>query len=252
MNIFTVNPLLNHVRKNKFLPTDTYLSPLWSGTDTKETFEKNLKAQSQDWYYRTHKVTYKNNSQGYRTDEFDKINWAESIVIFGCSNAYGVGLSDEDTISSRLSEMTGRPVVNLGSGGSSMTFALHNSIILDDGYPTPFAVVYIWPDYTRVIEYNRSSIKNHGSWNMEPNSIMDVWNKNSHHAKVNATFIQKTATLLWQNKSRYFEGSFSGPNEWLGCKHFKNLDKARDLLHPGIESAKLAANDIAKGLQLCK
>ena len=252
MNIFTVNPLLNHVRKNKFLPTDTYLSPSWSGTDTKETFEKNLKAQSQDWYYRTHKVTYKNNSQGYRTDEFDKINWAESIVIFGCSNAYGVGLSDEDTISSRLSEMTGRPVVNLGSGGSSMTFALHNSIILDDGYPTPFAVVYIWPDYTRVIEYNRSSIKNHGSWNMEPNSLMDVWNKNSHHAKVNATFIQKTATLLWQNKSRYFEGSFSGPNEWLGCKHFKNLDKARDLLHPGIESAKLAANDIAKGLQLCK
>jgi len=252
MNIFTLNPLLNHVRKNKFLPQDTYLTPSWSGSDKKETFEKNLKTQPLDWYYRTHEVTYKNNSQGYRTDEFNKINWTESIVIFGCSNAYGVGLSDEDTVGSRLSGMTGRPVVNLGAGASSMTFALHNSIILDYGYPTPFAVVYIWPNYTRVVEYNRSSITNHGSWNMEPNSIMDAWNKNIHHAKVNAIFIQKTATLLWQNKSRYFEGSFSEENEWLGCKNFKTIDKARDLMHPGIESAKLAAKVIAKGLQLCK
>lgn len=252
MNIFTLNPLLNHVRKNKFLPPDAYLSPQWSGTDTEERFLENLKSQPQDWYYRTHEVTYKNNSQGYRTQEFNKIDWTESIVIFGCSNAYGVGLSEEDTVSSRLAAIVDRPVVNLGSGGSSMTFALHNSIMLNEKYPAPFAVVYIWPDYTRVLEYDRSSIRNYGSWNMEPNSLMDVWNSNGHHAKVNAIFIQKTAKAIWQNKSRYFEGSFSGNNSLLKCKHFKNIDKARDLMHPGIVSAKLAAIEIAKGLQLCK
>ena len=117
----------------------------FSGTDTKELFEENLKTQPDDWYYRTHEVKYTLNSFGYRTKEFDDIDWKESIVIFGCSNIFGIGVADEHTIPYFLEQLSGRPVINMGMGGSSIQTALHNSIILNDSeYPTPKVIIYAW------------------------------------------------------------------------------------------------------------
>lgn len=249
---FTFMPLHRHVQKNKFLPLDTYLDlPYWSGTDKKETFEKHLKTQPVNWHYRTHEVRYSGNSSGYRCPEWKNINWGESVIMFGCSNAYGVGLDNKDTISYRLSELINRPVINLGAGGSSIMFNLHNSVMLHEGYAVPKAVIYIWPDYSRTVEYHRHTIENFGSWNIEKNNIMDTWTSDPNHSRVHAVFAQKIAKALWKDRAPVYEATFrDGTDRVLHCHKFKYLDLARDLMHPGIKTAQLVADTIAESLKL--
>ena len=248
---FSILPLIMQVRRNKLLPVDSYINSAWSGVDTKELYEKNVKTQPDNWYYKSHTVRYKNNSQGYRTKEFNDIEWDNSIVLFGCSNTYGVGLDEDDTVGSQLTKITGIPTVNLGVGGSSMIYALHNSIIVREQFPTPKAVVYIWPDYSRCVEYHEHSVRNHGPWDMEDTNLMGVWNSNDYNVKMHAVFIQKTVRLLWKDTVLY-EGTFSNKAtaKLLKCEAFNQVDDARDLMHPGRESTKKAAIKIAKGLGL--
>lgn len=244
----TLLPLHNNLLKNKFLPQDTNLNSKWSGTDTKRLFNESLKTQAQDWYYRTHNVAYTLNSAGYRTSEFKDIDWSNSVVLFGCSNVFGTGLDDSDTISSQLSKMIGYPVINMGAIGSSMEFALHNSVILNDLSLNPLGVVYVWPDYTRCVEYSRNSLIHHGSWTLEKNNFMDIAIKNQYHTELNALFIQKIARALWRGKTKMYETTFADNNKLLKCEVLQYIDLARDLLHPGRLSATVAATQIAKGL----
>jgi hypothetical protein len=133
--------------------------------DHKELFEQNLKTQPDDWYYRTHEVKYTLNSLGYRTREFDDIDWKESIVMFGCSFVFGIGVTDKHTIPYFLEQLSGRPVINMGIGASSIQTVLHNSIILNDSkYPTPKAVVNMRTDLNRyqLYENNLYSIMENG------------------------------------------------------------------------------------------
>lgn len=244
----TLLPLRQTLSKNKFLPHDTYLHSKWSGTDNKERFEENLKSQSPDWFYRTHSVAYTLNSSGYRAPEFKTIDWCNSVVMFGCSNVYGTGLDDEDTISNQLSKIIGHPVINMGSIGSSMAFALHNSVVLHDLCSTPAGVVYIWPSHNRCLEYRRNSVFHHGPWSMEENGFMDVLTRNPNHTEVSALLTQKIAKALWRGKTKLYEATFSDDSKFLNCETLQYLDVARDLWHPGRLSAIEAANKIAKGL----
>ena len=218
--------------------------------DSKELFEQNLKTQPEDWYYRTHPVKYTLNSLGYRTKEFDDIDWKESIVIFGCSYVFGTGVTDEHTIPHFLEKLSGRPVINMGIGASSIQTVLHNSIILNDSkYPTPKAVVNMWTDLNRYQLYENNFAINVGTWdkfndkfqtpdNMIPFNLMNI----------------KMIRNLWKNKTIYYECNWA----WKGQQQLINkLDKeiyceffrgdgglARDLRHNG----PVKNLDIAKGI----
>jgi hypothetical protein len=175
-------------------------------SDSKELFEQNLKTQPEDWYYRTNPVRYTLNSSGYRTKEFDDIDWKESIVMFGCSQVFGIGVTDEHTIPYFLEQLSGRPVINMGIGGSSIQTVLHNSIILNDSkYPTPKAVVNMWTDLNRYQLYENNFAINVGTWrnsndkfrtpdNMIPFNLMNI----------------KMVRNLWKNKTIYYECSGFG------------------------------------------
>lgn len=223
----------------------------WAGSDTEELFDRNVRTQSPDWYYRTHTVRYTNNSEGYRTREFKDVKWDEAIVLVGCSNTYGVGLDDSDTVSYQLELLTGLPIVNLGVSGSSMTYALHNSIILREEHPTPRAIVYLWPDYGRCVEYNKDTVDNHGPWDADRSNFSRVWCGNEYNAKTHAIFIQKNIRLLWKDTAIY-EGTFASKSVALAlnCEYLDRFDTARDLMHPGRVSTKCAAEKIAKELSL--
>lgn len=245
----------NHLKKNNFIPVDSFdRVGNWSGTDTQELYRKNLKTQPQDWYYRTNSVTYTNNSKGYRTAEFDKINWAESIVIFGCSNVYGVGVDDSHTLSQQLENILQIPVINLGQGGTSINFNLHNSVMLADGYPTPKAVIMGWPGYDRCVSYNRTGVTNYGSWNFEKNNYIDLWTKNKYNPQSNAIIAQKIFQLIWKNRTMIYEYSFDvHTTELLGCgstfEEIKKIDFARDLIHSGPAAIRKTAEIISASLQ---
>ena len=174
-------------------------------SDSKELFEQNLKTQPDDWYYRTHEVKYTLNSLGYRTKEFDDIDWKESIVMFGCSQVFGTGVTDEHTVPYFLEQLSGRPVINMGISGSSIQTALHNSIILNDSkYPTPKAVVNMLTSLTRFQCYMSDTVSHMGIWSTDnKKSQFDTVTNRIHFNLMNIKMIRN----LWKNKTIYYEGT---------------------------------------------
>ena len=239
------------IRNNKFLFVKPAFGDKWTGSDTEQQYVENLKSQPLDWYYRTNTVQYNYNSDGYRTREFKDVDWANSIIMFGCSVVNGVGVDGCDTIPSRLEKLLDIPVINMGIGGGSMLLTLHNLSILRDGYPTPKGIVVVWPSYRRIVEYHRSNFMSYGYWNREPNTLMDVWFENNNHAVANAMFMSKMSRLFWKDKCQYLEYSWCpSTSKILKCKQIpEKIDVARDLSHQGIESNKKIARFLAKDIK---
>ena len=76
------------------------------GLDNSQRLEIRLRNSPKDWYYRTHEVKYILNSNKFRTKEFKDIDWENSIVLIGCSNTFGIGVTEEDTIAANLQGIT--------------------------------------------------------------------------------------------------------------------------------------------------
>jgi hypothetical protein len=241
--------ILDLIEKNIFLPSGHLDGNKFAATDSKELFERNLKKQALDWRYRTKDITYTLNSNGYRTDEFDSIDWAEAVVIFGCSIVFGVGITDDETISATLSKILDRPVINMGVCASSVTFATHNALILNRGYPTPKAVVNIWSSIDRSVFYSKDYVR-HAVFEPNEDSFFAQWNKNDCNPQVNALFSQMTNRNLWKDIPYYEASFFEHTANCLDCEYIHSVDGGRDLQHPGHITANIVAQKIAYKLKL--
>jgi len=276
--------IVNSIFKNKFLPCYTGFkeyddkinlyynndhvkkSPIimnYYGGDTEELYLKNLKKLPDDWYYKNNFAKYTLNSYGYRTTyknitrEFDDIDWKNSIVIFGCSMIFGVGVTDEHTIPHFLEEILGIPVINMGIIGSSIQTFLHNSVMLHDSkYDIPKSVVYAWTDLNRYQKYLKDYIK-----------LMGQWNANDDEEDQYDSFLFNLINIklirnLWNNKTIYYEYDVQPDRHKLikkldsyDCK-FHSLQNsnytnmARDLAHPGREVNYKIASLIAEDLKI--
>jgi len=240
-----------HLKKKNFLLTNRNLGSKFQSTDTRLNFYKNLKKQGEDWYYKHNPVKYSLNNQGYRTKNFEDIDWKESVVIFGCSNVFGSGLTDEDTISERLSQQIGRPVINMGVGGTSILYSLFNSAILNEHYPTPKGIIHIWTHYSRSTYFTKRKINFLGEWNKEKELFAELWNSNTSNSKSYAWLAKVLSSQIWKDKTSYYEASFFDDTaELLGCDNFRFKDLARDMSHPGRNTAKSVADIIAKRINV--
>jgi len=241
--------LIEKIRKGQFLTVDTSsINKNFAVSDTEELFNHNLKIMPQDWFYRTNPVNYTVNSQGYRTEEFEKIDWAQSVVIFGCSTVFGTGVSDDHTIDYFLSKILGIPVINLGVASTSIAYSLHNSLILSEYYPTPKAVVNLWTEYSRTAYYLDNRVDNKGVWTED--HFTQEWLHYDSNSATHAIFAQMTSHLLWKNKSAYYEASFfPGTAILFHCDHLPVFDQARDLIHYGRKTNKMIAEKIAYNLK---
>lgn len=214
----------------------------FSSTDTEELYQENVLKKPRDWYWNSRPVSYTLNSQRYRAPEWKDCDWRNSVLIFGCSFAYGVGVDDSQTISSYLQLKLNSPVINLGQSGTGITFAWANSIILRNYNINPKAVIYIWPQRNRQTEFTSptSTIK-HGIWNVE-NSWMRDLIINEAHNTVMAEYYIKSIRLMWS--CPVIEASFhEDMSELTGCTKLDFLDFARDLKHPGnLTTAQVAFN----------
>lgn len=90
---------------------------------------------------RTH--TYSINSRGFRCDEFENCDWQDSVVWFGCSFTFGVGIDCEETVPGQWSQVSGVPTVNLGYPGCSNGRIAHLAGLLLNAV-RPRAVVVNW------------------------------------------------------------------------------------------------------------
>lgn len=234
-------------------------SCLWYSPDTEKLFKTNLKEQPEDWHYRTHEIRYDLNSLGYRTKEFDDIDWKNSMVIFGDSMIFGIGVSEEETISGQIEKLTGIPTVNLGVSGSSPTLTMHNSMLLIQSYPIPKYVVSMWSTPTRVLYYGRNQVNNLGVWK-ENELFVKEWNKDPYNISTYLKMNVKITRELWKNKCQYYEFTFFDDTEFfLKCDFIKQIDYARDIrlfpdgrisAHPGRKTYEITANKIINAFNL--
>lgn len=230
----------------------------FAGTDLPELFEKNLKIMPDTWHYRTKNIDYKYNKFKYRTYEFDNIDWNNSIVLFGCSHVFGVGVDEDETLSYFIEKLTGIPTINMGIAGSSIYHSYYNILSLLEINVQPVAFVHVYTAIDRLIYYSDGDPVSLGNWTMY-NSVKSLENhKNLYkfwtyddsnfigHAKV----LQRSLSLLCKN-IKYFECSyFLNTVHSLGMTYLDIVDKGRDLLHPGIETNKKSASIIIESLKL--
>ena len=245
---FTVK-CVDKMRLNKFSSTDSY-----------ERFQENLLKQPNNWYYRNKEIIYNINNSGYRTEEWNNIDWKKSIVILGCSCTYGVGLAEDETISYNVEKLTDRPTINLGMPGISNQAIVQNLSILSNNFPTPYAVIINWTGPDRFRYFFDNKIYDAGGWDLNNTSLhdgldfKDLYLKNCHkesNIMVMNYFHASIAKSIVNDKSKYIDFSFFGHSASYtkSEKFFPYLPESRDLIHPGRESTIQVANYIKQRLE---
>lgn len=223
------------------------ISNKFSSYDSLKLFNNNLKTQPADWHYRTKEITYQCNSNGYRAKEWNTIDWTNAVVIFGCSCTVGVGLAEDETIAHYLEQIVKKPVVNMGVSASSMQFSFINSTLLSKNFPTPYAVVQLWTNIDRYTVFKGQVIDHIGPW--DDNAFYNETIMNPYQSMVNASYTSTASRELWKNRCRYYSASFFEPTAHYTESDWVYIDnKARDLVHPGKESAKQMAELIANNI----
>lgn len=248
-----------YIRVNDFYPflfnpslttiVDGKISNQYSPADSFEKFADSLANQSIDWKYRNKIVTYDVNSSGYRTAEWETIDWKNSIVIFGCSCVYGVGLANDETIDYYLEKETGIPTVNMGFPSGSNDHILINILNLLDYVGEenfPKNIVIGWTTTDRFAFFGERGVHPVGPWDSRkhqpfyPQYIAMFEDRYNQYMR--SYYIAKTVRALLKNKTNLIEFSFFPESTYymrLPGPPIKMIDKARDIIHPGNETSKL-------------
>jgi hypothetical protein len=244
--------LKQHLPDGKFGVYEYYMG------DNEINLKESFKKTPEDWRYKTKKVEYTLNSLGYRGPEFNVHDWKNSIVVIGCSCVFGVGVSDDETITHYLSEITGRNVINLGVGGASNQFILDNSLTMKRKYGNPYSLITLWTGMDRLPYYGDSELYHIGLWNHIVNrydvnspkykKLFDNFYEDKGHENITFFNIVQAMRMIWEDKTKYFEGSFFEPSAHYGQlpDYFPFSNTARDLLHPGSVDYKKTAYEIVE------
>ena len=241
---------INSEEKNKVI--------FFSGTDSESNFNNNLKKMPYNWHYREKEVNYKINDSGYRTDDWLKIDWKNSIVIFGCSCVFGVGLAEDEIISHYLQQMTGIKVINMGYGAGSNDLMVDNCASMINNFGYPMAVIFGWTFPDRFLFFSEKNHINVGNWilkqdlsgfigNRDQNIYKNIYKyrrKNGYNLQMIGHNHKKIIMAMLKDKTKFIDFCFFEMfSNIFDCDHIKegyifNPDfndefKARDLCHPG-------------------
>lgn len=239
----------------------------FSCSDTEELYQKNLKIQPIDWYYRDHKISYVRNSNGHRCKDISDIDLDNYILTAGCSLAEGIGLELEKTYPYLLSQQMNCDYYNLGVGGTGVDVMIHNLTIWLSTYKKPKLLIIQWPRPERFFVFGRNphSFNDINLITDSPKSV-GPWTTNQHESTMLATgdYIHyfKTVEVLASIKLKSFkipqinitptpiEKSVPLYKDYIT---FHRTDLARDLTAPdiahfGIISHQLLVESINKRL----
>jgi len=228
----------------------------------------NIKKQPKDWKYATKEVYYRSNSSGYRTYEWNDIDWKEAIVIFGCSCTYGVGQAQDETIDYYLERLTKRQVINLGVPGGSNSLMLQNASTMVKRFGMPYGVVMNWTTADRTRYFHKRGFHDVGPWDMnhkgfvpdphekkeQPVRIQDYYTMmylNPFNESMQLYYNALAADAIFEGNTRYIKISYFDTSAHItrSEKFFKIDNGARDLIHPGSENSKTVARYIYSRLK---
>lgn len=210
----------------------------WMSTDSPENYKKHCERHGDSFKKKwvDQEITYILNSQGYRCPEWDKIDWKESVVIFGDSCVAGVGVPKNHTLSYFLQTTLQRPVINLGVSGSSNLFSLYNMIEMKRSDILPYAVISVETGIERTLTFRKPKIahtglEHWGSWNSGELNYKRFWLKHEENYLRHSEYIKENKRFLWKD-TKYLDYDWSGKLNSLP----KSDKLARDCLHPGMDT----------------
>lgn len=231
-------------------------------TDWEDLYKRNYILKPEEWPWRDKEVLYTHNKQGYRAPEWKDVDWSNSILFFGCSFVYGVGINAEDSCAHQLSLLTNNPVVNLGCPGSSPMFQWVNTTILRTHDINPKAVVYYWPYAPRIaqLQYDKDAIC-HPTYPVR-GGFNESWARTDEHNIEYLRYVMINTNLLWNCPILHYHMEESVTKLIKGLTHMPHshvrtfLDEARDyneernVWHAGPETnkfwAKVVYDDLMK------
>ena len=222
----------------------------FSGSDSLETYEDNLKTKPDDWYYRTNQISYVRNKNGHRCKNIEDIDLDNYILNIGCSHAEGIGLKLEDTYPYLLSQKMNCDYYNLGIGGTGIDVLNYNLVTWFAKIKNPPKLLVVqWPNRVRMVleNYPKHKIEytQHGIWSSFFEGIEEflVLGEQINFFKTTKTLtkniIHTIATCPIIEVSTSFDG-FSDVDLMLVQKDYArdhNKDQLRG--HLGVESQKI-------------
>lgn len=170
------------------------------GVDTKELFEHNLNTQPKDWLWRETDIVYNLNSQGYRCPEWDKCDWNNSILFIGGSDIFGLAITEEQTVSQRVSKLLDVPTINLGVNAASPMFLWVNTIKLIQQKVSPKAVIYLWPQPTRTLEFTDDTGVNNKKWGiwLNEDGVGKYWCTHPYQGHQFLRYFMMNVPFMWE------------------------------------------------------
>lgn len=133
--------------------------------DTVENYMQKCMVLGDKYEYKDKTLNYTLNSQGYRAKEFTDVDWSNSVLFFGCSWVFGVGVDDSDTLTDIFTQQTGIDAVNLGMPSVSNWFTVKNCEILHQHNVKPKAVVnFMTYPIRHTIFQDNNTQKHIGKW----------------------------------------------------------------------------------------
>lgn len=226
--------------------------PYFYKTDSRQLFQSNLALFGSDWIWSKVDIDYNLNSDGYRSREWDCLDFSGSILCFGCSITFGLGVRADQTWVAVLAQSLSIPCINLGLSGGSIQVIWANSVRLIELGIKPRGVVYYWPPHDRSCEFLGSHrVRNWGSWcnfvhqTDHDGGLGSAWGiRDQHSREMGQLYI---SSLKWDCPVYHY----SWADQWSGCSLIRVwLDRGRDQLHPGISSQRYLGQRIASDIRL--
>ena len=218
---------------------------LYSGHDSVELYEKNLKTKPINWYYRDNIVNYSYNNLGHRCKPIREINLENYILFIGCSHTEGVGNLLEDTFPYIVSNKLNCDYYNLAIGGTGIDTMIYNlNMWLHKIKNPPKYIFWQWPEPTRYLSYDGKTIDIHGLWCKEEivkNFIIAGDMNNYFNARM-----KLAESLLKQIPNVIDFNFFSATGKKI---LFNKSDLARDDLHYGVKTHRSIADMLLENIK---
>lgn len=209
------------------------------GGDWDYDYNDNLKKQPEDWYYRTHKVTYQFNEWGHRSKSIKDIDLDNYMLFTGCSHTTGVGLELEKTYPYLVSKMLGCDYYNLSMPAIGIDLLEYNLLTWYTKISKkPKYVVIQWPDHSRFASYlpEYKHMLERGSWSDDPVDIsLTVNGEDTGMFYARKELSRRLLEFAIPTEKFYYDygsqSAYGHQNNFM-----RMIDKARDLAHGGILS----------------
>jgi hypothetical protein len=134
--------------------------------DSEENFKKLVKS-----HWSADSFTYKYNSQGFRSREFDLNDSKPKILALGCSHTVGVGVPQHDNWAEQFgrTHFPDHVVYNAGLGGAAADTVARLAVNMVP-IIKPKIVAVMWPSLYRFETYENGTVFN-GAWTMEADNL---------------------------------------------------------------------------------